>query len=362
MISPECFTSNWIENKAIESQYKDKNIIEKVIRAFALLEMLSQSGCPFHFKGGSCLMLLLKDGRHRLSIDIDIICPPGTEIEQYLKSYENFGFIDYKIIERHQRGTDIPKTHSKFYYQVAFIDDLSRKESILLDVLNEECHYEEVIETPIESPFLKIEGNPCMVKIPSIGDILGDKLTAFAPNTTGIPYIKKNKGGEERDCSMEIIKQLYDISQLFEKADNLKTTAKSFYKIAEVELSYRGLDNNPNIIFEDIRQTSLCIATRGKEGNGNFEMLQRGISRIKSFIFHGNYSIEDAIIDSARAAYLATLLEKKQTEIEKYNGDPMSIATLDIKPSLTNKLNKLKRLSPEAYYYWAKTSQLLFFN
>ena len=354
MISKECFTASWIDQKSKELQYNDKNIIEKVIRAFSLLDMLAQSGCPFHFKGGSCLMLLLKNGRHRLSIDIDIICPPRTDIEEYLKAYKDFGFIDYKSVERIQRGTDIPKSHSKFFYQVAFLDDSDRQESILLDVLNENCHYEEVVEVPIEGPFLKIEGTPSIVKVPSVGDILGDKLTAYAPNTTGIPYFKK-----DRDCSMEIIKQLYDIARLFDEVDNLEVTSRSFGRIAEVELSYRGLENNPKMIFEDVRQTSLCLATRGAEGNGDFNMLQRGVSRIKSFMFRGGYLIENAIIDAARAAYIATLLEKDITKIERYNGDPMSIASLDIQPTISNRLNRLKRQSPEAYFYWAKTSQLL---
>lgn len=359
MISKECFTAAWIDEKPKELQYNDKNIIEKVIRAFSLLDMLAQSGCPFHFKGGSCLMLLLKNGRHRLSIDIDIICPPGTDIEQYLKAYKDFGFIDYKSVERIQRGTDIPKTHSKFFYQVAFIDDSDRQESILLDVLNEDCHYEEVVELPVDGPFLKIEGTPSIVKVPSVGDILGDKLTAYAPNTTGIPYFKKTQDGKERDCSMEIIKQLYDIARLFDEVPNLDITSKSFGRIAEVELSYRGLDNNPKLIFDDVRQTSLCLATRGAEGRGNFLMLQRGISRIKSFMFRGSYLIDNAIIDAARAAYVATLLETGQTEIERYNGDPLSIASLEIKSALPNRLSRLKRQSPEAFFYWAKTSELM---
>ncbi|MBQ3634797.1 MAG: nucleotidyl transferase AbiEii/AbiGii toxin family protein [Bacteroidales bacterium] len=359
MISKESFEASWIEQKSKEFQYNDKNIIEKVIRAFSLLEMLVQSGCPFHFKGGSCLMLLLKNGHHRLSIDIDIICPPGTDIEQYLNAYKDYGFIDYKSVERVQRGTGIPKTHSKFFYQVAFLDDCNRQESILLDVLNEDCHYEKLEELPIESPFLKIEGTPSLVKVPSIGDILGDKLTAFAPNTTGIPYFKKTKDGLERDCSMEIIKQLYDVARLFEEIDSLEITAKSFEPIAEVELSYREMPNDPKLIFEDIRQTSLCLATRGIEGNGNFAMLQQGVSRIKSFMFRGNYFIDNAIADAAKAAYVATLLEKGQTAIERYDGNPLSISNLDIELVLTSKLNKLKRISPEAYFYWAKISQLL---
>lgn len=299
-------------------------------------------------------MLLLKDQRHRLSIDIDIICPPGTEIEEYLQAYKDYGFIDYKPIERIQRGTEIPKTHSKFFYKIAYSDGVDRNENILLDVLNEDCHYNEIVTLPIESPFIKMNGAPNHVKVPSVGDILGDKLTAYAPNTTGIPYLKNGN-----DASMEIIKQLYDIARLFENVENLENTAKSFGRIAEVELSYRSLDNNPKQIYDDIRQTSLCLATRGIEGIGQFDALQRGIQRIKSFMFNNNYLIEDAIRDAARAAYVATLLETGQTDVEKYDGNPASIASLDIAPSLTSRLNRLKRTSPEAYYYWAKTSHLL---
>ena len=343
MINKECFTTEWIEDKSKELNYPDKNIIEKVIHAFSLLDMLAGSGCPFHFKGGSSLMLLLKNQRHRLSIDIDIICPPGTEIEEYLQAYKDYGFIDYKPVERIQRGTGIPKTHSKFFYQVAFIDGIDRREKILLD-----------LTLPIESRFIQTVGETNSVKVPSVGDILGDKLTAYAPNTTGIPYIKNGN-----DASMEIIKQLYDIARLFEKVDNLDITTKSFEKIAEVELSYRKLENNPKLIFEDVRQTSLCLATRGMEGNGQFDALQRGIQRIKTFMFNGKYLIDDAIKDAACAAYIATLLETGQTTVEKYDGNIESISSLEIAPTLTTRLNKLKRTSPEAYFYWAKTGELL---
>ncbi len=116
MIDPRCFTKEWILRKADELNYPDTNLLEKTIHAFSLLDMLARSGCSFKFKGGSCIMLLLKDVPHRLSIDIDIICPVGTNIEDYLAEYEAHGFIDYRLVERRQRGTEIPKSHSKFYY------------------------------------------------------------------------------------------------------------------------------------------------------------------------------------------------------------------------------------------------------
>lgn len=358
MIADKCFTTEWIAAKSKEHGYPDKNIIEKVIRAFSLLDMLAESGCPFHFKGGSCLMLLLTDQPYRLSIDIDIICPPGTEIEPYLSKFKEYGFIDYESVERIQRGTDIPKSHAKFFYRIAFLDDSNRNDHILLDVLNEDCHYIEATQVPITSPFLETVGEPNRVWVPSVGDILGDKLTAFAPNTTGIPYFKKTSKGD-RDCSLEIVKQLYDVARLYDKVENLTVTSQAFNKISSVELSYRGLPDDKSIIFEDVRQTALCLATRGKEGIGNVDMLISGMSRIKPFMFRRKYSLENAVEDAAKAAYLATALEKGVTELVRYDGNQASIANLELPSTITTRINKLKRQAPGAYFYWYHLGKLL---
>ena len=74
MIKKTCLTREWIRSVSARTRYKDLNLIEKVIRALSLLEMLKLAGCPFCFKGGSALMLILGESAHRLSIDIDIIC------------------------------------------------------------------------------------------------------------------------------------------------------------------------------------------------------------------------------------------------------------------------------------------------
>lgn len=142
MIKKECFTTEWIEQVASELHYNDKNLIEKVIRALSLLEMLVKAGCPLVFKGGTALMLILGKSAHRLSIDIDVICPPGTNIEDYLKSFADFGFINLELVERKQRDdADIPKSHSKFFYQIAYRNDTDAQSYILLDVLYEDIHY-----------------------------------------------------------------------------------------------------------------------------------------------------------------------------------------------------------------------------
>lgn len=57
MISTESFSKEWIEGIAQQYGYHDKELLEKVIRAFALLETLVDAGAPLTFKGGSSILL-----------------------------------------------------------------------------------------------------------------------------------------------------------------------------------------------------------------------------------------------------------------------------------------------------------------
>jgi Domain of unknown function (DUF1814). len=92
MISPESRSREWLFSVCERFNTPDAALVDKVIRAFSLLEALARSGCPFIFKGGSCLMLHFNTEK-RLSIDIDIICPPGTRIEDYWDKYvTEYGF------------------------------------------------------------------------------------------------------------------------------------------------------------------------------------------------------------------------------------------------------------------------------
>ncbi len=52
------------------------------------------------------------------------------------------------------------------------------------------------------------------------------------------------------------------------------------------------------------------------------------------------------------------MIEKGQETVERFPATPLTEG-LQTEPVLTNKLNKLRIGLPEAYFYWAKTSQLL---
>ena len=346
MISRECFTREWIDGISDKYSYPDKNLIEKVIRAFSLVEMLVESGCDFCWKGGTSLMVILGQSLHRLSIDVDIICPPGTDIEQYLSAYADYGFVSKEENYREHSQGNLPATHSKFHYQISFKDGLDRTEYILLDVLYEDIHYRKVNSVPLVNPMVKWENEPVIVKVPSVEDILGDKLTAFAPNTCGIPYVKNGKSR-----SLEIIKQLFDIGRLFDNFENLGTVRDAYRSLVPIEMAYRNMPGDYVQAANDILDTAIAIATRGKSGVGDFASLQNGINRLKSFMYMGTYYIENAIRDAGKAAYLATLMKDDSKKFERYAPESTVVST-DMK--LPSAIRKLAMSDFEAYYYWVK--------
>lgn len=352
MINKDKLNSNWIESVSKANKGADKILVEKVVRALSLLEGLAIAEVPFIFKGGTSLMLHFNSTK-RLSIDIDIVITEDVENLEYVLEAvaKNQGFNRVELQERKKR-IHIEKMHFKFFYTTIH-KTAKDEEFILLDILFEKSNYNQIIELPIVSAFLPQKGDEVLVKVPSIEDLLGDKLTAFAPNTTGIPYYK-----DDDSMSMEIIKQLYDIGNLFDMSSDLQTVRKTFDAFAKTELSYREkTDKNSLDVLDDIFQTSLCISSRGILGNGNFEELQQGIKRIAGFVFSETYHIEKAIVSASKCAYLAALLKTADQNIEKFE-NPMQTKDWNIENPEYNKLNKLKKSNPEAFFYWYKTLQL----
>ena len=178
-----------------------------------------------------------------------------------------------------------------------------------------------------------------VVQVPSPEDILGDKLTAFAPNTTGIPYFKS-----EHSMSMEIMKQLYDIGNLVDISKNLKVVIETFKIFAETELSYRKKDDlKYGDVIEDIIQTSLCIVSRGISGNGNFGELQAGIQRVSRFIFSEPFHIDKAITMASKAAYIANAIRYNKDKLEIFN-DPLQMKEWSIVDPIMAKTKQVKEV------------------
>lgn len=349
MIKKESLNENWIKDIA-KGHKSDPILVEKVVRALYLLETLQQTNLKFIFKGGTALMLMLPEPK-RFSIDIDIIVPDKTQdLRPYLDQViEKSDFIEYKLNERNAKS-NIEKAHYKFYYKPV-TNARAEKEYILLDVLYEDSHYgEHTHEILINSLFVLSEDKDVPVTVPRPEAILGDKLTAYAPNTTGIPF--------GIDKEVEIIKQLFDLGHLFDIVEDIGVVSKVFDQFALTELKYRELELLPDDVLEDIYQTGIVIGTRGKSGEGRFDELQKGIQNIRNFIFSESFHLARAMVPAAKAAYITAMLRTNKKELKRYT-DPKEVADWNIEQPFETRLNKLKKSNPEAFYYWYQTFELM---
>lgn len=350
MISEKTLTIDWLEIVSRRNNKADKILIEKVIRALLLLEGLTESKLSFVFKGGTALMLMFGSPR-RLSIDIDIIMPEIKDLESIFENVVKTKWFTRFAKQERKAKSNIPKSHYKFFYKPVYRTS-DAEQYVLLDILFDRSHYENLVSIAVDSSFVQQEGPIEKVTGPSFDDILGDKLTAFAPNTTGISYQKKG-----HSQTMEIIKQLYDIGYLFDRVEDISVVSKTFDEYVVVESGYRGINSTSKEVIDDIFQTSLLLGTRGLDGKGDFPALLAGITQIKQFVFSESYHIEKAIIHSAKAAYLTTAIEKEITVLEKYK-EPLQIKDWKIEQPFFTRLNKLKKSNPEAFFYWYKVYEL----
>ena len=346
MIKPSSFSYEWIckvskENKA------DRILVEKAIRALALLEGLANSSLPFIFKGGTALMLMFQKP-HRLSIDIDIIVSPrDNEIDSVLHAICGSNrFTRFECQQRASMG-DIPAKHYKFYYHSAVEN---KEASVLLDVLYEENPYNVLVDLPVANAFIDSETPDVMVKVPDYNNLLSDKMTAFAPRTIGVPYTKGNNS-----CGMEIIKQLYDIGHLFDKADDMPAINSTYRRIAEKELMYHNISCSVDDVLSDTMDNALSICFRCSHKGTDFETLLLGIKQVTNHIFSESFHIEKAILFAAKTYYLAASLMTQSQKIEKYTPSHSAVmAQWTISEYEYTKLNKLKKTNPEAFFYLYK--------
>jgi hypothetical protein len=273
---------------------------------------------------------------------------------QYLTTCKKYNDTRSKTIRRENKNGNVPKGHYKSFFEVVYSDQI--EDSVLLDVLFEDNHYHQIEEKPLLHPFIKTDNSETVIRVPSVADMLGDKLTAFAPNTCGVPYYKGT-----HNSTINVAKQLHDIGRLFDAVDDIATTAETFKSIAVVELSsYRGKGDDLSIVYEDIRNSAMALATRGKsDPNNDFELLAEGVDKLKSHIYVGKYTLDQAITDAAKAAYLATAIEYGQHKIEKYSGNAHEVMSMKISAALSKELTKIRRGNPEAYYYWSIISNML---
>jgi predicted nucleotidyltransferase component of viral defense system len=345
MISERARTKEWIEGVRDQFPGRDPILIEKLIMALSLLEDLRLSGLEFIFKGGTSLILLLGKPS-RFSIDIDITLPGDPDLEKYFSRIIAKG--TFSRFEESIRTGKIPKRHFRFFYQSAIQGVESH---LLLDILFEENLYTQLVSVPIQSSILPQDDHKTVVMCPSVECLLGDKLTAYAPHTTGIRY------GSEKQ--LEMVKQLYDVAALFDVVRDIDATHATFSRISKQEIHYRGLKeiSSTDILWDSI-QTSILIGTRGYANPEEYQEWVDGIEKFGSYVFRGRFTIDHAVVCASKAAYLSALFLKDENKVVHYEPG-VYIKTWSITNQTYNKLNKLKKTSLESFSYFYQALSIL---
>ena len=231
MLPARCFDPDWLKAKRQDLKVQDLELLERTVHAFALLHGLLEAGLDFVFKGGTC-MLLLPTGFQRLSIDIDIQTTATREdLESILAQVGTRApFTAWRRQDRVH--ADPPqRSHYEFIYTPSTIGG---ERKILLDVVEDACPLTDLQQLPAAPLFMELTTAP-NVTLPALDALLGDKLTAFAPGTIGVPY---KRGGQSMD--LQVVKQFHDIRQLARYAGQPAIFRRAYSQTHAAQTRYRG--------------------------------------------------------------------------------------------------------------------------
>ena len=297
-------TKEWVQQQ-YSAYHIDPILLEKAAYCLELVSCLVDSDLDFIFKGGTSLLLILPEPR-RLSIDVDIASDCAKEdIEDILNNMiPNNHFIGYEEdVREGDRHDMIPKAHFKIYFNS---EVSGNQTSILLDIVFQETHYAEEMRS-IVCPFYN-PNSQNNVRVPTVSSLLGDKLVALAPTTTGVSY----GSGKE----LQRIKQLFDCGCLFElMGDDFSHLMDAFNKCIIQENGFFHKEYDINHVVDDIIDFARLVCSfnlRGFEANERTGEIKSGIDSFPSYLIgHRNrYShVGHAKVDAARVAFISSLIK-----------------------------------------------------
>lgn len=351
-VASECFTRPWIDRQRSVLEGGDPTLIEKAVLALALAVELAGRQVPFVFKGGTSLLLRMPVIR-RLSIDVDILCTlPDAELDQVLREISRVPPFAGCEEDLRDMARLPARRHFKFHYLP--LDPSNQAPFVILDVVKEPSPYPNTQIVPIRSVLVELE-SPVNVALPTVEGMLGDKLTAFAPDTVGVPCAAAT--------AMQVMKQVFDIGELFNLAENAEEVERTYTAVFRAENRYRDNRFTRVEALEDTLRTSrliCCLGLRGGEQNQRTKLLDQGRLRIQSHLTGAKFAYPEMKTAAAKAAALAACLKAPSPARSLVNlrFDQGRIGALKAVRLADPVLNRLKGSNPEAFYYWRVVENL----
>ncbi len=289
--------------------------LEKAIFSLEYLGHLQKEGLDFVFKGGSAIQVILRDKWTRLSVDADI-CSGVSEkelletMDNIHQSFEKQAF-SYKARDRVLTGS-IP-----FYLYIVEAPSITapgETRSFLLDVMGIKPNYA-TTQVELRTPFFESD---VTITVPTIGALLGDKLSTIGPKTMGRRLVDSRNG-------LEYAKHFYDIKNLQERDFNFRDCIKAFHEAIEMQSKIREKDFSVPECCEDLFFTCKVASLPQNIGDqtigrlpesqrtlasSEFKILREGLARFRPFLVQGlTYSWDDLRYYASLTALLTRMVK-----------------------------------------------------
>ncbi|MCK5537907.1 MAG: hypothetical protein KAI79_13860, partial [Bacteroidales bacterium] len=177
---------------------------------------------------------------------------------------------------------------------------------------------------------------------------------AFAPHTIGVPFKTIN----DNSMAMQVVKQLYDIGELFDIASNFENFQTAFNATFEKENIYRDSKFTKEQVLQNTIDTCfslLQIRLKGFKNNEVSDFLEDGIRKIDSHLLNDKFAVDTKAKITASKIFCIThlLLNRKSLDFGKdlYQSNEIKMLADISLPEPYKRLNRLKPILPEAFYY-----------
>lgn len=158
--------------------------------------------------------------------------------------------------------------------------------------------------------------------------------------------------------NLEIIKQLFDCSPLFDVMTNYSEVCLAYNQIVKSEIVYRDLSITYKDALIDAVRSSLWVTSRGRLLDNEYEYFKDGIARIRNHILGRKFNGEIAGAYASRVLYLSSSI---------LAGADTCLKIKDISDSLRQKIelpkpksfSYLRIVDPIAYGYVFEASKIL---
>lgn len=349
----EVFDAKRIHGLASQGIVTNLSNLEKAIFCLEYVGQLQEEGLDLIFKGGSAVQIVLGDKWTRISVDIDVCADTQKEeLESVMrKIHEKFSKKAFGYIQRNRQiGGAIP-----FYlYRIETPPVTEKNRFILLDAMGTRPKFA-TQKTLLRSFFFKSAET---IITPTVGSLLGDKLSTIGPTSIGRHLVDSRNG-------LEYAKHLFDIGGLQGANFDIAQCRAAYTEAIRIQSRIRNKKYAREECFDDmlftcqvaslsqqvgeqaIRELHNSKATRAAS---EFRILQDGLRRFRPFLVQTtSYTWDDLRNNAARTALVAKILNSNLKDTRA--GEILNIQPPNTKEQILTLMEHIKRIPKDMRWF-----------